>query len=475
MDSILKIIYDNRILINGTDEILLNGVHPAVISYIKKHANESKSIQVVSDEIASYNHHSSWDCFFRHSNFLGYYKRNFQYKNLIRINEIVDDDAIYLYPIEVATTLNDLFTSQRVTIDGTTYTYHFIETIDPIILDHLKTGKVKLLINIIHDPVDSPSTIIKIENYLTQYGIDPTNCVIIFGNNYQDYYKENPNGRIKITSGFVVLGQPANDMKNYPRLGSLGYECDYVRESDLDRNTIRPKKFLCFNRNMRPHRAVLSYLAVKYNLLENSIFSFVVRGNNNSNLDYTSVLGDVSNLLDNNPNIDFCKKAFDVVPLEIDTQNLLQNQKNGFTTNNNKKQFYMDTYFHITSETSFKGDTKNPFFSEKTFHPIVNLQPFIYVGNPYSLKQLHEFGFKTFAPYIDETYDLVEDPKERFILIEKEIAKLVSLSQQELHDLYYQLTDIVIHNQNVLKSYIDYYPFETALADIKKFYAKQYT
>lgn len=473
MDSILKFIYDERVFVNGMDEILLNGVHPAVISYIKRNANEKKSVSEVCDEIRSYNENSTWDSFFRHANFLGYYQRNFQNENLIRISEILEDGAIYLYPIEVATTLNDLVATQRVTIDYITYNYHFLETLGPILLEHLKIGKVKLLINIIHDPIDSPSTLIKIEKYLTQYGVDPINCIIISGNNYQDYYKEYPEGRLKITSGFLALGQPANDMKNYPRLGSLGYECDYVRETDLDSSKIRPKKFLCFNRNMRPHRAVLSYLAVKYKLLENSIFSFVVRDSNN--MDYNSVRGDVSLLLDNNPDIELCKKAFDAVPLELDTQNLALNQKNGFPTNNNKKQYYMDTYFHITSETSFDGDTKNPFFSEKTFHPIVNLQPFVFVGNAYSLRQLRNFGFKTFRPYIDELYDQVEDPKERFKLIEREIAKLASMSQQELHDLYYKLIDRVIHNQNVLKSYIDYYPFKTALEDIKKFYTTQPT
>jgi hypothetical protein len=159
-----------------------------------------------------------------------------------------------------------------------------------------------------------------------------------------------------------------------------------------------------------------------------------------------------------------------LIPLEIDTHHLPKNKKNGFTSNNNNKQFYLDTYFHITSETSFVADSKHPFYSEKTFHPIVNLQPFIFVGNPYSLKQLQDFGFKTFHPYIDETYDQLEDPKERFKLIEKEIEKLSLLTHQELHDLYYKLTDITIHNHNLLRTFINYYPFETALADIKKFY-----
>lgn len=475
MDRILKLIYDNILPIkHRNEEILLNGVHPAVISYIKKFSNDvyegKKSIPQLCDEIQSFNEDSSWSCFFRHANFIGYSRSQFLRENVIKINEIKDDDAIYLYPIEVATTLNDFYLNHQLKIEDNIYNYHFIDTLDPVILNHLRTGKVKLLLNIIHDPITNPSSLTKIENYLSLHRIDPSNCIVISGNNYQDYYKENSNAKIKMTSGFVVLGQPAVDMENYPRLGSLGYICDMVRELDLDNTKIRPKKFLCFNRNMRPHRSVLAYLAVKHNLLKDSIFSFVVPSGDD-NADYTSIRGDVIDLFEDFPNENLCQQVFNLLPYEIDTHHLEKNQKNGFTTNNNNKQFYLDTYFHITSETSFVGDSKHPFFSEKTFHPIVNLQPFIFVGNPFSLKQLQDFGFKTFHPYIDETYDQIEEPKERFKLIEKEIEKLASMTHQELHDLYYILSDRVIYNQNFLRTFKNYYPFQIALDDIKKFYS----
>ena len=476
MDRILKLIYDNILpRKHRNEEILLNGVHPAVISYIKKFSNDvyegKKSIPQLCDEIQSFNEDSSWSCFFRHANFIGYYRTHFMQENIIKINEIKDDDAIYLYPIEVATTLNDFYLDHRLKIEDTIYNYHFIDTLDPVILNHLRTGKVKLVLNVIHDPIDNPSPLIKIENYLSLHGIDPSNCIVISGNNYQDYYKINPNAKLKITSGFVVLGQPAVDMEKYPKTGSLGYICDMVRESDLDNTKIRPKKFLCFNRNMRPHRNVLAYLAVKHNLLKDSIFSFVVPSGYNNNPDYTNIRGDVFHLLEDTPDEDVCKEVIKYMPLELDTHHLKKNQKNGFATNNNNKEWYIDTYFHITSETSFNGDSRYPFFSEKTFHPIVNLQPFIFVGNPFSLKQLQDFGFKTFHPYIDETYDQIVESKERFKLIEKEIEKLASMTHQELHDLYYLLSDRVIYNQNLLRTFINYYPFQTALDDIKKFYS----
>lgn len=467
MDRDLKIVYEHVYVHDtGYHETMLNGLHPAAVNYIQQFSGSNRSIHSISEEIQSFNESSTWSCLFRHANFLGYTRSKYQNQLFISVDKIQDDDTLYLYPIELGTTIIDLISDNKLTIKDTTYSYTFIDTINSKVLEYLRTGKVKLLINLIHDPLETPKDLILIESYLNTHGIDPSNAVIIAGNNYQDYYKHHPEGKIKITSGFVALGQPAVRMDSYPNVGSLGYESDMIRISDLDKSKIRPKKFLCFNRIMRPHRYVLAYFAFKYNLLENSIFSFIMH-----NINEYGIRNNVNALLGFEPDIDFCKKINKSLPIEVDTFHLAHGQKNRFTSNNNKKELYASTYFHIISETSFGGgDSRYPFFSEKTFHPLVNLQPFIFVGNPFSLKTLKDLGFKTFHPYIDETYDQVIDPVERFKLIEKEIAKLAALPHEELHKLYYKLSGRTIHNQNTLRKYNNHYPFETALNDIRKFY-----
>jgi hypothetical protein len=114
---------------------------------------------------------------------------------------------------------------------------------------------------------------------------------------------------------------------------------------------------------------------------------------------------------------------------------------------------------HITSETDF-DNSSTPFLSEKTWRPILNLQPFIYVGNYKSLEKLRSLGFKTFSPFIDEDYDLIKDQRWRFIAIEKEIKKFATMPIEEIHQWYYSITDILIHNQNVLKSYTNHNPIK---------------
>ena len=106
---------------------------------------------------------------------------------------------------------------------------------------------------------------------------------------------------------------------------------------------------------------------------------------------------------------------------------------------------------------------------------MVNLQPFIYVGCAGALKQLQEWGIKTFHPYIDESYDDEKDPVIRFKMIENEIRKLNEKPMEEIHEWYYSIKDTLLHNQQQLKTFSTMNPFENAFNDIKKFYSNQTT
>jgi hypothetical protein len=57
--------------------------------------------------------------------------------------------------------------------------------------------------------------------------------------------------------------------------------------------------------------------------------------------------------------------------------------------------------------------------SEKIFKPISNLQPFLVIGDYLTLAELKKLGFKTFSPFIDESYDNERDSYKRMELIEK--------------------------------------------------------
>lgn len=468
----IKLVYSG---VYHDKEFLLNGLLPAVNDYVLNFLKENKSADHYSviEELRSQNESMTWAAHVTHKNFYDYYKMFYGHKNLVTINDIVNDGAIYVYPIEICFGLQDIYNNYSMKLNGIEYNYTFIDTLDPKILRGLQTGTVKLLLNYIHDPIERHVNLSEIEKYFNNHGISGENIIVVAGNTFENYYNDCPDSKLKITNGYIVLQQLSNKFNEYPRIGSLGYKSDYVKQEDLDINYIRSKKFICLNRNMhRPHRWLSAYLALKYKLLDNSIFSFVALHDYN---DWWRVYSAIFNIVGQSQENEYIvDDIMKVIPLEVDTKHLPNEQKSGFNLNNNNKSMFGESYINIVSETSFDdGGGEYPFISEKTFHhPIINLQPFIVIGNPFTLKTLRDLGFKTFSPVINEEYDNCIDAKQRFNLIESEISRLSALSLSEIHDIYYQLREILIYNQNHAKTFGDYNPFEKTFNDIRKWYLK---
>lgn len=465
----IKVIYSGTYYKHGRPEYLLNGYHPAVKDFIGKKISQGYlDLDYLHNLIDQDNSDFGWRAFVSHGNFQRYFLKHRNSNDIVMPEDIVDNGSIYLYPVEICYAFDSILNQFSVRVEGTVHNYEFINLIPDNVLQGIRQGYVKLVLNTIHDPLENKQHIQDLEQYLIVRGVPTKNTVIIGGNRFDDYFRQYPSSEIKITNGYIVLNQVENKVHEYREvMGSLGYMSEIVTEQDLDKSRKRPKKFICLNRNMhRPHRWVLAYFAVKHNLLSNSTFSFLVRHgvdafNIKNNIEYFMGPGDYT---------DIANKIDRLVPLEVDTQNT-QN-KNGFTLNNNRKDLYADTYINIVSETSFdRGDSSSPFISEKTFlHPMVNLQPFIIVGNPHTLKSLRDLGFKTFSPYIDETYDTVIDFRQRIRLIEQEIVRLNSLPQEQLHELYYSLADTVLYNQQLVMSFSNHDPFAAAFNDIRNWY-----
>jgi len=115
------------------------------------------------------------------------------------------------------------------------------------------------------------------------------------------------------------------------------------------------------------------------------------------------------------------------------------------------KQPYLDSYLNITTETDFINPTG--YASEKIWKPFGFFQPVLLVGSPNTLEFVRSFGFKTFDGFINESYDKETDNVRRFELIEKEIIKFSKMSKQEVHDWYWSMKDILVHNFNLFMEY----------------------
>lgn len=207
---------------------------------------------------------------------------------------------------------------------------------------------------------------------------------------------------------------------------TLGYKSEEIKIDEL--NSFRNKKFLSFNRTVdKDHRFSLlhDYLT---NDFSDSYFSFLtLEGIHCIPFQHKQLLLE-----------EYLKK----VPIELDT-----NKKFNFTVNNTmRKDLFLDSCINLVTETSYIDNEL--FISEKILKPILNYQPFIVLGPMNYLKELKKLGFKTFSEFWDESYDSVENGKDRYFKISELIFKLNSYDINKLNGLYQQTKEICIYNRN---------------------------
>jgi hypothetical protein len=125
-------------------------------------------------------------------------------------------------------------------------------------------------------------------------------------------------------------------------------------------------------------------------------------------------------------------------------------------------QYHDDSYFSLVTETIYykKNSSSSSigmassedaiFITEKTYKAMLFKHPFIIAGFTNSLKTIKELGFKTFHPYIDESYDSIEDDDQRLEAITKEVERLCAFTDAEWLNWQTNVKDIVEHNFDVI-------------------------
>jgi len=107
---------------------------------------------------------------------------------------------------------------------------------------------------------------------------------------------------------------------------------------------------------------------------------------------------------------------------------------------------FVNSSISIVLETIF--DDNRIHLTEKILRPIACGHPFILAAGPGSLDLLRKYGFKTFHPWIDESYDTVIDPDDRIEHLIKEMKRLADLSQETLDLVLSECQVIADHNKN---------------------------
>lgn len=131
---------------------------------------------------------------------------------------------------------------------------------------------------------------------------------------------------------------------------------------------------------------------------------------------------------------------------EIENEFSYSNFTDNYSIDDADSTLFQSAFLHVVTETVF--DYPNIFVSEKSFKPIINKRPFVLVSTAGCLKNLQNFGFRTFNDYWDENYDNIENPDTRMFAIFDIIQNICSKSIVELQSMNKSMEEILEYNFN---------------------------
>lgn len=202
-------------------------------------------------------------------------------------------------------------------------------------------------------------------------------------------------------------------------------------EHDLELQEKNIKKlFLVYNRawtGSREYRLKFTELVVDQNLAKECKMGFAAMDQDQNYQDHK-----------------FVNEKFSIQRRDLD-QYFYLNQSDSSASADYCTQDYVETAIEVVLETLF--DDHRWHLTEKSLRPIACAQPFMLAGPPGSLEYLRSYGFKTFEPLINESYDSIHDPLQRLQAIVDEMQRIADLDQSLLCQLYEKLREIAKFNQ----------------------------
>ena len=282
---------------------------------------------------------------------------------------------------------------------------------------------------------------------LHEYKIPTDKCIFSFaGYNQKEWYesfceKYNISQKIKLNHNHWVWKTKGEEYWNYKNLEEFNkIHLDYK---------IEPKKydFNCLNRRLRTHRLYILGKLNKLNLIDNNIvtYDFTI----NENKDH---LKEIPNIQDNEM-LDFTDIKKYIVDLQINKDKKFydfEDLETLYGIMHEDASVYEDSMFSFISETSFLD---NEFYiSEKVVKALGQNHPFIVYGNVGTLKELKRMGFRTFSPFIDESYDLEPNIQKRMDMVFDEVLKLVNKTEEEKLEWMKNIKPILERNYKVLRN-----------------------
>ena len=330
-------------------------------------------------------------------------------------------------------------------------------------IELIKSNKCKLIISSMSEGNLEDYDLTILHKILKDANIPPSNVYLIQSNynlnkQYDNLFQVDKINLIttehKLESaveGFRDLNDGRWNYDDYPQRPSINTWDEVRKIKDVNREHF----FLSYNKTLRPDRVALLSLLYKNDLIKEGLVSI---GSKDFGSTGKQTWPDTFDFIKSNKEDvqKWSKKLQKLQPLSIDGEPNVEKLDEGKYKGLNVCGYtyaeqFRKVYFMLVTEDVFNSESM--FFSQTTYKPIVSLTPFIMFGSPYMMKTLREVqGFKSFRPWIEESYDEEENHEKRLMMIVEEVKRLCQ-SKKDIHKMYYEMKDVLIHNKKHLLNY----------------------
>jgi hypothetical protein len=385
--------------------------------------------------------------------------RDFCYKDIVDIEETAlylgkENRDKYIYPIKMCPHFEDFIgdTHNGSKLNGE----WFWKNMSAEALNDARAGRAFIFLDWAHENWISKYSYISLHRSLSYSGI-PKEQIILAHNSfnsqqlYESWFTENERRLTVRNWPFLMFHNSWHYSQPINVNASISEEDFYA-----SKNTLRKNYFLFRTRRARSYRIALLYRLAfdglldlgDWSCLENLSIHTIIQHANEYHFEVNESIVD-----------DLLKRIPKALESEPD-----RNFNNVSGWDNSNIWPSLNSYFDISTETFTNTDYKS--LTEKVCKPLLNFQPFLFVAFPQALVLLRELGFKTFHPYIDESYDNESCETTRIHMIYKEIQRLCSMSKEELHKWYWNMEDILIHNH---RHFLDFHKNDQVNKDLIKY------
>jgi hypothetical protein len=324
--------------------------------------------------------------------------------------------------------------------------------LNPQYMNDLINGKAFLLLDQCHEGYTENWLYDCFHDSCAKYNINPKQIIYVTGNLMESKQYEiwsinkDLKDKIHIIPYSIFENSSFIDSVNRTRIHNLPLLPNFDEHLDYKKNNLNLIKiYNALQKRPRAHRMWLFKELCQNDLLRDGICSMNTFQQKNTYYMDRFMTDDDYNVVSSNLPI--------LPPHYGDSQKELQdfsNNDSGKYITEFNPQTCLDTWLTVVSE-SFFGEY-NCFISEKTFKIFCVNHPFIVFGNRYSLEFLKDLGYKTFHPYIDESYDAL-DTWDRLESIIKSIKKVKSIPLESRLEWFHNMKDIVEYNyENIRKN-----------------------